>query len=244
LRSYGIRKNGSTDSYTQGAAGYLNIAAGNIHFVAIGCDASQVTEFQLSNTDDLKLYLMGYIHGGMTFATNATDISYDAPCGEYADVDISTPAPDSAWGIIQINCSDKSARHVALRYKGLSEDEYHPITYGGWKLQHCSTSQIFESKIQDSNVDYFIVGYVAKTELIPLTISGTVKLGASKVEGANVVCYNLTEGKHVGKQVTDENGEYTFVDAGYAFEQFLVAAHCTESGKYYGMAKKLQLEEE
>jgi PKD repeat protein len=244
LRSYGIRKNGSTDEYTQGQAGYLNIAAGNIHFVMIGCDESQISEFQLSNTGDLKLYLIGYVFGGMTFFTNAYDKSLDSPFAEYRDVDISAQAATSAWGIMQVNCKDKAGRYAAMRYKGSSEDEYHQVTYGTWKPQHCNTSHIFEAKIQDGNVDFWIVGYVHETELQFLTISGVVKIGAIKVQGAHVLCYNLTKSEFVDKTLTDADGEYTFINAGYQYELFLVAAHYDDGVNYYGIAKKVQLEEE
>lgn len=243
IRAYGLRKNGSTDAFTQGQAGYLNIAPGAVHYAMIGCDASVICEVQVSSISDVEVFLVGYIFGGMAFFTNAHDKSL-SNFGSYVDVDLSGEAPTSAWGIIQVNCQDAAGRYAALRYPGKSADDYNKVTYGAWKPQHVSSEHVFEAKVQDTTVDFWLVGYVEQTALVFMTIDGIVRLGTTPVSGAEVICYNLTKRVFVGRQVTDQDGEYTFVDAGYEFEEFLVAAHYVSGDNRYGMCKRLMLEEE
>lgn len=243
LRPYGIRKNGSTDAHTLGSAGYVNQAGGEIHFLMIGCDEDQKINFTHANSGDTKLYLIGYIWGGMEFSTNATDKSLTS-YGSYQNVDCSAIDAESAWVIVQVNCKDKSARSAALRHPADTGDEYHPVTYGGWKLQHMTASQIFEAKVEDADVDFFIIGWVNETALTQLNIYGIVRVGIGAVEDAFVTCYSLTKDEFIGMQKTDSNGQYVFANAGYEFEQFLLSAHYDDGTNRWGQCKKLQLKDE
>jgi len=241
LRPYGIRKNGSTDAHSLGSAGYVNQAGGEIHFLMIGCDADQKINF--TNAGDTKLYLIGYVWGGMEFSTNATDKSLTS-YGSYVNVDCSAIDAESAWAIVQVNCKDKSARSAALRHPSDTGDEYHPVTYGGWKLQHMTAAQIFEAKVEDADVDFWIIGWVNETALTQLNIYGTVKVGLGAVEDAFVTCYSLTKDEFIGMQKTASNGQYAFLNAGYEFEQFLLSAHYDDGTNRWGQCKKLQLKDE
>jgi len=246
LRQYGIRKNGSTDAFTVGRPGYLNISAGNIQFLIIGCDANQVCQFRGSVIADLKLYLIGYTWNGMEFSTTLypdNDRSLTS-YGSYQDVDCSAISAVSAWAIVQVNCNDRGAQLASLRENGSSEDYYRPITYGAWKPQHLDAEHIFEGKVEGEDVDFYIVGWVKQTELSNLTIYGTVKVGTGAVENAYVTCYSITKDTFIGVQQTDENGQYSFVNAGYEFEQFLISAHYDDGTNKWGLCKKLQLENE
>lgn len=245
LRSYGLRKKGSTDAYTLGQPGYLNIAASAMQFVMIGCDLDQISQFQLSNVGDLTLHLVGYVCAGMEFLSNAVDKSV-AQYEQYVDVDCSSITEEGVAFAVQVNALDKAGRYAGLRYPGKEEDPYHTINYGSYKLQKANADQIFEAKVQDNSFKLFIVGWVIVTPLLPLTICGKVQLGNTPVEDAHVLCYNLTRKSYVGATQTDELGEYTFVDAGHQFEEFLISAHYISPGAQnrYGGCKKLTLEEE
>jgi len=242
LRQYGVRKKGSTDAFAVGRPGYLNIAAGDVQFLLIGCDANQVCQFRGSVIADLKLYLIGYAWNGMEFSTNATEKSLTS-YGSYTDVDCAALSAESAWAIVQVNCNDRGAQYAALRENGSSEDIYRPITYGAWKPQHL-ISQSFEGKVEGEDVDFWVVGWVKQTALTNLTVYGWVKVGTNLIENAYVTCYSITKGAFVGMQQTDVNGGYSFINAGYEFEQFLISAHYDDGTNRWGLCKKLQLANE
>ena len=242
LRQYGVRKKGSTDAFAVGRPGYLNIAAGDVQFLLIGCDANQVCQFRGSVIADLKLYLIGYAWNGMEFSTDATEKSLTS-YGSYTDVDCAALSAESAWAIVQVNCNDRGAQYAALRENGSSEDIYRPITYGAWKPQHL-ISQSFEGKVEGADVDFWVVGWVKQTALTNLTVYGWVKVGTNLIENAYVTCYSITKGAFVGMQQTDVNGGYSFINAGYEFEQFLISAHYDDGTNRWGLCKKLQLANE
>ena len=242
LRQYGVRKKGSTDAFAVGRPGYLNIAAGDVQFLLIGCDANQVCQFRGSVIADLKLYLIGYAWNGMEFSTDATEKSLTS-YGSYTDVDCAALSAESAWAIVQVNCNDRGAQYAALRENGSSEDIYRPITYGAWKPQHL-ISHIFEGKVEGADVDFWVVGWVKQTALTNLTVYGWVKVGTNLIENAYVTCYSITKGAFVGMQQTDVNGGYSFINAGYEFEQFLISAHYDDGTNRWGLCKKLQLANE
>ena len=241
IRSYGIRKNGSTDSYTLGEAGLLEIGPGQIQFVIIGCDTAQLCEFYPSDASDIHLYLIGYIFDGTTFQINAANRNLSI-FSTYSEVDVSALDITSGWALVQINCSDKAARYGSLRYPGDTVDDYKPIQYGAWKWQKLSINHIFEGKIQDSNVQFFIIGTAEQTLLTPVSLDGLVKVGTTLIEGANIICYNLTRKTFVGRTLTDTDGEYTFTDAGYEDEEFLVGCHYVDSQqRRFGGCKLVKL---
>lgn len=243
LRPYGIRMNGSTDSHSLGNAGFVNQAGGEVHFLMIGCDVDQKIQFTHAIADDTKLYLIGYVWSGMEFSANATDKSLGV-YESYQNVDCSAISATAAWVMVQVNCKDKAARSAALRHPSSSVDEYNPVTYGGWKLQHMTASQIFEAKVEDADVDFWVVGWVKETVLTQLNIYGTVKVGLARVEDAIVTCFSLSKGEFVGMVKTDAEGQYIFTSAGYEFELFLISAHYDDGVNRWGLCKKLQLEDE
>ena len=81
------------------------------------------------------------------------------------------------------------------------------------------------------------------TLLTPVSLDGTVLIGTTPIEGANIICYNLTRNIFVGKTLTDSDGEYTFTDAGYEDEEFLVGCHYVDSlQRRFGGCKLIKLE--
>ena len=110
--NYGIRMNGSTDTFG------LRTAHGDSHgFVMAGLDASRVFEVYTESTA-VTTYLIGYTTGGVTFFQNAPQKSLSLTTS-WEDVDISADTGvDTAMGAIfaVVNTSG-SSREFGLRMK-------------------------------------------------------------------------------------------------------------------------------
>jgi hypothetical protein len=212
-----------------------------MHFVTVGCDAAQICEFQTTSTTDVKLYLIGYVFDGFTFLTSSLPVTPNV-LALYEDCETSGIDHSSGWVQVQVNCEDNTNRYVSLRYPGDTIDDYKPVQYGGWKWQRVSPDHMFEGKIQNTDVHLFISGHCHEAVYNLVSINGVVKIGSTPVPNAIVFCYNRTRDIFVGHTETDEDGQYTFTDAGYQFEEFLVAAHCLDSQlRRYGECKQITL---
>jgi len=143
----GFRKNGSSDNRTQ--VNYRRLWA------MIGCDASQVCEGYISNTA-YDFFLVGYITDGATFNTNATDVSLSST-GSWLDL-AALPA-NANMGFIEVNDATSGGYYYGLRKNGSSENIYERVVYNYWGIVECDTSYIIEGKIQNTAVDFFVVGY-------------------------------------------------------------------------------------
>ncbi|MCP8313779.1 MAG: hypothetical protein H3Z53_05340, partial [archaeon] len=143
----GMRKNGSTDNRTHNSFDHA--------WIIIGCDSSQICEGYIGGTQ-LDFFLVGYITLGATFFTNAYDKSLTST-GSYVDINISSEAPDSNGAIVEgVTTTDYQ---YALRKNGSSEDIYKDLGKHGWAIVEVDTSHILEGKIENTVVDFFLVGY-------------------------------------------------------------------------------------
>jgi hypothetical protein len=159
--AYGFRKNGSTDNRT--GTTRLHYGFGAI----IGCDASQICEGYIANTA-VDFYLLGYITDGAAFNTNATDISLGST-GSWLDL---TALPATAnMGFIEVNSS--SIYSYGLRKNGSSEDIYYDATRHPWGIIECDASQVIEGKIENTYVDFFVVGYSTAAAITEKSSSDT-----------------------------------------------------------------------
>jgi PKD repeat protein len=240
-QAYGLRPHGGTDSFTLGSPGYVMLAPGQMHFVTVGCDTAQICEFQTTNTTDMKLYLIGYVFDGFTFPLASVSVTPD-PLALYVECDTSDIDHSSGWVQVQVNCEDNANRYASIRYPEDTIDDYKPVQFGGWKWQRVSADHIFEGKRQNYDVYFFVSGTCHEAVYALVTLNGTVKIGAAPVPNAIVFCFNATRDIFVGHTETDEDGQYTFIDAGYQFEEFLVSAHCIDSQlRRYGECKQITL---
>jgi len=155
----GLRKNGSTDNRT--GTNYRRLWA------IIGCDASHICEGYISNTA-YDFFLVGYITDGATFNTNATDVSLGST-GSWQDL---TALPSGAnMGFIEAHST--SADDYGLRKNGSSEEIYQRLIFHYCGIVECDASQLIEGKIENTAIDFFVVGYSTAVTLTEKSSSDT-----------------------------------------------------------------------
>jgi len=144
---FGFRKNGSSDDRFFVSRYHYNFSA------VIGCDESQICE-GYTEALHIEFFLLGYITDGVTFNLNATDLSLGT-----IDTWLDLPAlPDEnpVMGIIEVTMT------VILKYgfrkDGSAEEIYEDGRYHPWTIVECA-DRIIEGKIQNTDVDFFLVGY-------------------------------------------------------------------------------------
>ena len=157
--AYGFRKNGSSDNRYNW--GYKRA------FPLIGCDASQICEGYIENTD-VDFFLVGYITDGATFNTNATDVSLSTT-GSW--LDLSALPSGANLGFIEIITT--SIYSYGLRKNGSSEDLYYNIAYHTSGIVECDAGQVIEGKIANVGVDFFVVGYSTAVTITEKSSSDT-----------------------------------------------------------------------
>jgi len=158
---FGLKKNGSSDDRK------YDVMYHSCFGVVIGCDASQICEGYIASTNT-NFYLLGYITDGVTFNTNATDLSLGST-GTWLDL---TALPDESpvMGIIEVT-SHTSVGSYGLRENGSGEDIYFWATWHPWGIVKCDASRIIEGKISTTNVDFFLVGYATAVAIVAPTVT-------------------------------------------------------------------------
>ncbi len=149
-----VRKNGSTDDR------HRDIAYNNHQWAMIGVDANRVFEAYVESTTNIDIYVVGYTKAGVTFKTNADDKSLGTS-GSWQDINCSSEAPSAIgliWEVVTLGWN----LDFGLRKNGSSDNRYTRPVYPSWvgAVIGCDTSQICEGKIEDTNVDFFLVGYI------------------------------------------------------------------------------------
>jgi hypothetical protein len=158
---YGIRKNGSTDTWMIGKNTARNPST---LFLMTGLDANRIFEVYTGNTG-VKTYLLGYTMSGVTFFTNAIDKSLGTT-GTYQDVDISAnTGGDTAIGaIFTVNETGASGTYdnYALRKKGSTDDYYSELRGASatTQLVGVDAGEVAQMKIQSTLNDLYLSGYV------------------------------------------------------------------------------------
>ncbi len=146
----GLRKNGSSDDRHPPGGEHYTFGA------IIGCDGSQVCEGYVGHINN-DFFLVGYITDGCTFNLNATDVSLGS-AGEY--LDLSALPSGANMGFIE-HYSLGVPYDFGLRKKGQSGGYYdiYKQAYHAWAIVECDASQIIEGKIENTDADFFVVGY-------------------------------------------------------------------------------------
>jgi len=150
---YGIRKNGSSDDL-------YDAVAQNTHcWAMIGVDANRAFEAKVSNVANFDIFVVGYTMAGVTFKTNADDMSLGTT-GSWQSIDCSTEAPGAIGLIWEIK--GIASNEFGLRKNGSSDDR-HKDTYDNCcfgAIIGCDASQICEGYIENTGIDFYLVGYV------------------------------------------------------------------------------------
>jgi len=158
---FGFRKNGSTDTRTGELRHHRCFGA------IIGCDTSQICEGYIESTD-VDFFLVGYITDGTTFNLNATNVSLGS-AGSW--LDLSALPSNANMGFIEVVCTIYYS--FGLRKNGSSEEIYQDCAFHPWAIVECDTSYIIEGKIENTAVDFFVVGYSTGVTIVAKSSSDT-----------------------------------------------------------------------
>ncbi|RLG33686.1 hypothetical protein DRN97_04400, partial [Methanosarcinales archaeon] len=149
---FGLRKKGSTDDR------HLDLVGNRHVFFIIGLDSSKTCQGYIQDTA-IDFYLIGYLTSGQA-QTNGIDRSLSTT-GSYVEIDESSDAPSSATGIFGELHLSSSGYKTAFRKKGASYDYYYRTYHKLGFAVGLDTNKKWESKIEDTSVDFYILGYFA-----------------------------------------------------------------------------------
>ncbi len=162
-RDYGIRMNGSTDTWMPIPTQLLD--GDSQEFFMIGVDANRTIEIYRSNTA-VTTWLMGYTTDGVTYFQNAINKSISVN-DTWTDIDISAiTGADTAIGAIFVvrDQGDMSADpKFALRKKGSTDDQYYEVHFNiaTMAMIGVNASEICEFKTSHyTRITLRLIGYV------------------------------------------------------------------------------------
>lgn len=150
-REVGLRKNGSTDDRP------FEIYDESHLWAMVGVDEDRIFDCEVENVDDVDVYLIGYTMSGVTFKTNADDISMSDE-DDWYDIDCSTEAPNAVGVIIEITST--GSYNFGCRKELSTDDRHRDASVHSWAIIGCDESQIIEGYVESLGVDFFLVGYV------------------------------------------------------------------------------------
>lgn len=171
-RSYGLRKNGSTDDRYEDLRGYKQ------QYAIIGLDANRKCEGKIEGTY-LDFFLIGYTEEDATFFTNASDKSI-ATLTTWTDIDLSSDiAVGSVAAIFEVVNGSISYQNFGLRKNG-STDNRHTDAFGhhhSFIIVGVDANRKCEGYIETSDVDFYLLGYLtmgqAETNAINKSLGST-----------------------------------------------------------------------
>jgi hypothetical protein len=158
---YGVRKNGSTDTWMTGATA---LRTGRRTFLMIGVDASRILEVYMEDAA-VDTYLTGYTTTGVTFFTNAVDKSLSTT-GSWLDVDISgdTGADTAIGAIFILRNTSTTDYQIGLRKKGSTDsrllEQDRQVAFSA--MIGVDADEIAQMQIASTNLDAYLVGYVTE----------------------------------------------------------------------------------
>ncbi|HLA88485.1 MAG TPA: hypothetical protein VJL10_10710, partial [Anaerolineales bacterium] len=159
--TWGVRKNGSTDTLT------AVIEDGGHTFAAIGVDSGDIFECYVTSTTSIDIYLVGYILTSEgSFFTNAVDKSLTV-ADAWTDVDISgdTGADTAKVAFLLVHQSGAGSLEWGLRQNGSTDNIRETATTTGWvdlrgAMIGVDANEIFEGYIGVTSIDFYLVGYL------------------------------------------------------------------------------------
>ncbi len=159
----GFRQSGSTDDRHGGISGPGH------RWAIIGCNSSQVAQVYLETGGPWTLHLIGYITGGITFNTNADDITPTADTF-WHDIGLSVLAPGAGMVIVEVSGPQAlgigSDGSYAIRKNGGSGAGISEFDAGDhvWAIVPCDSTQIIEGRLNSSSsLNFHLVGYSGAT---------------------------------------------------------------------------------
>jgi hypothetical protein len=143
---WGVRPHGSTQDRYQAGYGHS--------WGVIGCDANQHIDYYQSTAGQV-LYIIGYITKDAVFPIDVEDISLSTT-ETYVGIDLTGKNAELAF--IDVVCS-LANKNYALREAGSGEGIYqHLEGQHNWGIIGVNDSGFIEGKIQDTVVDFWLVG--------------------------------------------------------------------------------------
>jgi len=148
---WGLRNNGSGDTRVYDA---------DRHDAAIiGCDSSRVCEGRIGTgtVGQIHFWLVGFITDGATFNVTAANLSLNN-VNQWRP--LNALPPGAIGGFIEV-ISTNFQQNFGLRENGSGES----IVMGAageqhsWGIVKCDASRIIQGRIDNTNVDFFLVGY-------------------------------------------------------------------------------------
>lgn len=195
----GIRCNSSSDTYPYG-----DIYGSSHIYQLCGVDASGIFEGEIEHTD-VDFYIVGYTESPITFFTDGIDKSLSTT-GAWTDIDITSDTSATADGaIVDIKLESTTPYQGDIRKEGSTNDYGTKIDITddyGCLTAFCGldSSQVFEGKIENIAVDFYLIGYCESPAGYTITASpgsytetgsATNLLRDGKITGGTDA-YNLT----------------------------------------------------
>ena len=177
-RLFGLRMKGSGDSR------FSEMDQDAATLGLIGVDASEVAQLQVESTL-VELHLVGYVTEGAVFFTNGVNKS-TSTTGSFVDVDITADiGTNRANGaFIEHVIADNTRHRAAVRRNGDTEDYYLDQKHGFASIG-IDASNIFEQKIDDTNMDLYLVGYSLEETNLVRVFTARSTSGENKLEWLN-----------------------------------------------------------
>ena len=155
----GIRKNGSTDTFTYG------IMASNRRYVyqLCGVDENRIFEGQIENTV-MKIMLIGYTKSPITFFTNGIDKSITTT-NTWVDIDVTAETESTADGAILFikNTATSTTYKGDVRKNGSTDNHTANTKLYFTECRGAAigmdSDQIFEGWIDNTAVKFYLIGY-------------------------------------------------------------------------------------
>lgn len=225
-RTTGVRKNGSADDR------HDNLLQENHTWRIVGLDDNQILEGYIA-TADVDFYLIGWVTGGATFATNGTDKSLGG-AGVWTNVDCSTEAPNAEYLIFEFGIATDDG--IGLRENGSTDNVITDITSSQAQgIVKCDMNQVCENYEEDiANTEVFLIGYTTcgiypphpnPTYNLSVSVAGVAAgehniVVTSTGGGTNLLAIDVDSGAHTNNvalaanTVTDTTNNWRFMSYG------------------------------
>lgn len=171
----GIRKNGSSDTFTYGQIRYSK----RFVYQLCGVDSNRIFEANIQNTN-FKIMLIGYTKQPITFFTNGIDKSITST-NAWTDIDITSETESTADGAILflVNTSTTAAYKGDVRKNGSTDNHTANTNLYQGECRSAAvgldSEQIFEGYISNTAVKFYLIGY-CKPAAVGQTIAWSAPL--------------------------------------------------------------------
>lgn len=158
--SFGVRKNGSSDSMTD------NMQFNWHTWICIGVDNYSVFEMYKGN-NAINVYLIGYFDSDAVFLTNAVNKTLSTT-NTWTDVDISDICgTDNPIGVFVKYNYVSTVGSVGLRKNGSTDNRINGVSYlGSTALVGIDESKLFEGYVATTSIKFYVVGYLKSGAVI------------------------------------------------------------------------------